>query len=378
MFSLQTNENLECGRLEYSSPTADGPSVHDATWFLIGRLPDQETTRHIPIHTSPFQVGRSSNMSFCLPNNTVSSLHAELTESGGALFLRDLGSTNGTYINGSRVRGKVLLSPDDLVQFASIPFRVMRKAAASIMATVSEDAFDQAMLLVNFDRLMTDQAVTPHYQPIVTLLDSSIIGYEVLARSRVSGLENPAAMFYAAEQLGVQTQLSQMVRLKAVEETARANAPQHLLLNTHPAELAEPGLIESMREIRTLSPQQPLTLEIHESAVTESSAMQALRSELRDLNIGLAFDDFGAGQARLAELSEVHPDYLKFDMSFIRGIHRGPSEKVKMVGALVDMVRQLGIAPLAEGIECVGEHEVCLELGFELGQGFLFGRPVPL
>lgn len=377
MPNLLANQEIEEGS-RIPAPNADDSSCLETMWFLVGRFPDQEATRHIPIHASPFQVGRRSDLSCCLSCSTVSSLHAELTDTGVALLLRDLGSTNGTFVNGNRVREVVELMPDDLVQFASIPFRVVRQSVSNNMGTVCEDVFDQAMALVHFDKLMSERAVVPHYQPIVSLADGMAIGYEVLARSPVTGLENPAAMFFAATQLNLQTKLSQMVRWKSVEQTRQLESRPHLFVNTHPAELSEPGLIQSMQAIRAQSPRQPLTLEIHESAVTDSAGMRDLRSALQELNIGLAFDDFGAGQARLAELSEVQPDYLKFDMSFIRGIHQAADEKVQLVGALVNMVRELGIVPLAEGIETTGERDTCTDLGFELAQGFLYGRPVPL
>jgi EAL domain-containing protein (putative c-di-GMP-specific phosphodiesterase class I) len=346
-------------------------------WFLVGRLSDQEPMRLVPVFTSPFQIGRKPNATMCLANSAVSSLHAELIDMGAALVLRDLGSTNGTFVNGRRVRDVVELRPDDLVQFASIPFRVARQAASTNQATVSEDAYDRALLLVQFDKLMNENAVVPYYQPIVELGTQTTIGYEVLARSSVAGLATPAAMFSAAAQLDLQTKLSQMMRWKGVQKTLKSNEPPHLFLNTHPSELHGTELIESMRSLRQLSARQELTLEIHEAAVTKPALMKVLRDELQELNIRLAFDDFGAGQARLTELFEVRPHYLKFDMSLIRSLHEASEEKVSMVRSLVQMVRHMDIVPLAEGIECEEERDVCIDLGFALAQGYLFGKPVP-
>ena len=89
----------------------------------------------------------------------------------------------------------------------------------------------------------------------------------------------------------------------------------------------------------------------------------------------LAYDDFGTGQNRLAELIEVRPHILKFDMALIRGIHLATSRRQQFLQSLVHMVTELGIVPLAEGVEHEGEHAMCNKLGFQLAQGFLYGKP---
>src|SRR5688500_7828684 len=86
-------------------------SCREAMWCLFGRLSEQESTRLVPIFTSPFQIGRRPSATMCVPYSAVSSLHAELMDTGTALVLRDLGSTNGTFVNGQRVRDVVELHP---------------------------------------------------------------------------------------------------------------------------------------------------------------------------------------------------------------------------------------------------------------------------
>jgi EAL domain-containing protein (putative c-di-GMP-specific phosphodiesterase class I) len=132
-----------------------------------------------------------------------------------------------------------------------------------------------------------------------------------------------------------------------------------------------------MRDIRNLRPTQPITLEIHEAAITDVDRMLELRSALTEMDIRLAYDDFGAGQARLVELIKVQPHYLKFDIALIRNIDQASSQQQQLVSTLVRMVRDLGVAPLAEGVETEGEAGVCTELGFELAQGYYFGKPAP-
>jgi EAL domain-containing protein (putative c-di-GMP-specific phosphodiesterase class I) len=148
-------------------------------------------------------------------------------------------------------------------------------------------------------------------------------------------------------------------------------------LNTHPRELADPKLLVSLRNLREQSPGQPLTLEVHESAVTGPEMMKDLRAALKELDVKLAYDDFGAGQDRLLDLAEVPPDYLKFDARLIRDIHLASPSRQQMVSVLVKLVRDLQIAPLAEGVETREESDACQALGFEYAQGYFYGRPAP-
>ena len=244
-------------------------------------------------------------------------------------------------------------------------------------ATLQEDVYDQALALVQFDRLMSERQVTPYYQPIVDLASSEPIGYEVLGRSRLYGIESPGAKFRAAAKHNLEVQLSNMLRWEGILQSSTFARPPHLFVNTHPREMQEEGLIEAMRKIREIRPTQAVTLEIHEASVTDIGQMTELRQALSDLDVRLAYDDFGAGQARLVELVKVRPDYLKFDIALVRGLDRAATQQRQMVASLVQMVRDLGIVPLAEGIESDGEATACRELGFALGQGFFFGKPAP-
>jgi EAL domain-containing protein (putative c-di-GMP-specific phosphodiesterase class I) len=141
--------------------------------------------------------------------------------------------------------------------------------------------------------------------------------------------------------------------------------------------LADQKLGQSLERLRENWPDQPLTLEIHESAVTKAARMTQLRSLLKRLDIKLAYDDFGVGQSRLNDLAEVAPNYVKFDMSLIRDIDSATPQRQQVLATLVQMVRNLGITSLAEGVETAAEDATCQQMGFDLGQGFLYGRPAP-
>lgn len=344
-------------------------------WILEGRLGSGDVRRSILIKEFPFQIGRRTGLSLSLACSAVSSLHAELDVRDGSLIVRDLKSTNGTYVNGNRVANETVLKDGDLIQVGRTVMRAHRGAKAVTQRTVNEDVYDQAFALTQFDRLMSDRAVVPYFQPIVTLDEHGTLAFEVLGRSRLFGLRSPREMFLAAAQLNCEAELSRLLRLEAVKLAASLNSRSHLFLNTHPFELDNVDeLIKSLAELREIT-DQPITLEIHEATVTNVAAMRSVRDALNDFQMGLAYDDFGAGQTRLIEIAEVTPDYLKFDIKLIQNIHAASAERKQMLETLVRMARDLGIVTLAEGVEREDESDTCRELGFELGQGYLYGRP---
>ena len=335
--SLILASDVPSGIARRSKPSA---KTH-VLWFLSGQTDEGEVVRHVPLHTFPFRVGRRSDVSLNLTNRTVSGLHAEIVERGERLQLRDLGSRNGTFVNGQGVDGTVLLEENDLVQFGDVPFRVRLRPCETEGLTLTTRGCDYAIALIQFDELMSSRAVTPYFQPIIDFRNGNAVGYEMLGRSRVYGMEMPKQMFQAASQLEREVELSRMFRSEAVRATSPLNHPPHLFVNMHPKELCDPDFIVGLRELRELNPGQPLTLEIHESAVTDLKTMIYLRSALSDLDIRLAYDDFGAGRDRLIPLIEVRPDYLKFDMGLVRDIDRAPAPRQKMLETLVKMVSDL-------------------------------------
>jgi EAL domain-containing protein (putative c-di-GMP-specific phosphodiesterase class I) len=352
-------------------------SANRVTWLLSGQVGDEQSIRHVRVDTSRFVVGRKPGASLCIPSPTVSREHAELTVVDRGLLLRDLGSTNGTFVNGTRIQQPCTVHHGDLLQFGEIVFRVVQQCTESGPQTIQADSCDRALSLIQFDQLMTQRAVTPHVQPIVMMDDRRVWGSEVLARSRFFGLKDPHSMFAAAKVLNLEGELSRILREEGVRSGQVLPVEHTLFVNTHPAEMDDLDLmIFSLGELRELEPRRPLVLEIHEAAVTCDEQMRTLRTALSELRIGLAYDDFGAGQARLVELVDVPPDYLKFDMRLVQGLESASMERQRMLASLVAMVLDLGIKPLAEGVEVEGDHEICRQMGFICGQGFLYGYPM--
>ena len=345
-------------------------------WVLIGATGINEKDREIPITGTRVVIGRRPDQDLVISHPTVSGCHAEILRKGDTLLVRDLGSTNGTRVNEQRIELPTPLHSGDRLCIGSVEMWVQVRADQPDMGTGTMMASSiETSRFLGFGRLLTDPAIIPFFQPIVSLEEGDLVGYEVLARSELPGFETPLKMISVAEQMGLEHEFSDVCRVVGVQHGQKLMQQRRLYLNTHSEEVGDPELIESLVRLREIVPNLDLTLEIHEALVTNQGVMTDLRAQLNDLNIQLAYDDFGAGQTRLLDLSEVPPDTLKFDISLVKGLSEAGPKRQQMVATLVSMVLDFGITPLAEGIETREDMEICREIGFELAQGYFFERP---
>lgn len=351
------------------------PPYSKTTWTLTEFGGGDQQRRTIKVPAKRAIVGRSDDADLCIAVSSISKRHAELWADDEGLHVLDLGSTNGTQHNGKAIHEATLIE-GDLLQFANSVYRVGCTEESFNDGTMEEGLIPWAQTLMTFERLLSQRAVVPHFQPIITMDRMTTPGYEVLARSNLPELTSPAALFEVAERLGQQAALSELMRDEASRIlTDWDRSDPTVYLNTHPAEFGTERLMESLARLATDYPHLQFMIEIHEGAVTEIGQMRELRDAIKGLGMKLSYDDFGAGQGRLLELVEVPPDVLKFDMQLIRDIDTASQNRQELLRSLVRIAQDSGSITLAEGVETEAEHEVCVDLGFELGQGFLYGRP---
>ncbi|MCA9050813.1 MAG: EAL domain-containing protein [Planctomycetaceae bacterium] len=353
------------------------PAASDVQWALHGHLSENGTALRTPILSQPFTVGRHPDNSLSICNSTVSGYHAELLLANDSLLVRDRNSTNGTLLNGRRIQTVESLRDGDILHFGNVMFTVQRDHSVAPSETVTADAAGDAIAHVQFNTFLSRPGVEPYFQPIVRMDSQEVIGFEVLSRSHFVGLETPAKMFKVAAERTSEAALSRVCRLEGMRVATKFTDGLDFYLNTHPVELNQSELFDSLNDLRKRYPKQSIVLEVHESGVTSVAFLKSLRSLLNELDFRLAYDDFGAGQARLTELIEVPPDVLKFDVKLIQGLPTASDSRRSTVAGLIRIVRDLNVVPLAEGVETHEEAEICRELGFELAQGYLFGRGEP-
>jgi EAL domain-containing protein (putative c-di-GMP-specific phosphodiesterase class I) len=364
--------------------------VSGARGYVLETLSEGGELRRVAIRVLPFRVGRRPGLELVLPADSVSKLHAEIYERDGEPRLRDLGSRNGTFRNRAPVQDAPL-DEGDIVHFADFEFRFARAGAEAVLDPGTGEPPTTAVLkrrelprrfaegTRELRELLGDGLVTVVFQPVVLLSRGSVAAYEALGRGCHPQLpESPLELFRIAESIGAEAELSRTFRRKAVEVAAARGDMPTIFLNTHPIELERPGLLESLEELRSVAPQLDIALEIHESVLTRPAAIAELRALLLERNIALAYDDFGAGQARLLELAEAPPHYLKFDRRFVTGLDEASLAKKRLLASLLGLARDLLVRTVAEGIETEGERRACSDIGFTHGQGFAIARPRPV
>ncbi|MDJ0958427.1 MAG: EAL domain-containing protein [Arenicellales bacterium] len=352
-------------------------------WFLEGFIGSEEVIGQLPLTTFPFRVGRREGLSFTVPRLDVSRVHAEFDQVAGSVILRDLGSTNGTYVNRRKLKSDVILQDGDVIHFANLELRLIKQSIPSTdtsktlvgMETLSEKLGPGIREL---QELLDSRAVTAVYQPIVTANQADVYGYEILGRGTHAALpRDPSPLFEIAATVGKAVELSELFRQYGLDTAATFPNEYKYFINIHPEELTSLSrLLASIEELRSRYPQLLLVLEVHEQAVSDIGQMKSFGEELAQMGVELAYDDFGAGQARMLELVDVPVGYLKFDISLISDIDRVPQAHREMVSMLLTLARRMNISTLAEGVDRKEEVEVCKELGFDYLQGYHFGRPV--
>ncbi|WP_161557147.1 sensor domain-containing phosphodiesterase [Acidisarcina polymorpha] len=221
----------------------------------------------------------------------------------------------------------------------------------------------------------------PFFQPVVTLHTGEVAGVEVLARWQHGslGIVPPGAFIAIAEQEGLIGELTAMLVWKAFTAARMLPDPQWLAINISPHLLRDLTLPKRIREAAEAAafPLNRLVIEITESALVENlEHAQTISRELRAQGCRLALDDFGTGYSSLLHLQSLPFDELKVDRSFV-GSMTERRESRKIVSAVVGLGQSLGLETIAEGVETQEQAEMLLALGCEMGQGWLFGRPVP-
>jgi EAL domain-containing protein (putative c-di-GMP-specific phosphodiesterase class I) len=229
---------------------------------------------------------------------------------------------------------------------------------------------DRVALEASFDRALASMWMA--YQPIVHARDRTLFGYEALMRSTESTLPHPGAILDAAERLERVADIGRHVRGLAPRPLPHARGEAVLFINLHASDLRDPELCADPALVPIAS---RVVFEITERAALDRSGdVRSQIAELRAMGFRFAIDDLGAGYAGLTSFALLEPEFVKLDMSLVRGIDTNHT-KQKLAEAVIAVCRDLHMQVVGEGIETAAERDVLVSLGCDLLQGYLLARP---
>lgn len=211
------------------------------------------------------------------------------------------------------------------------------------------------------------------YQPIVHSADSALFGWEALVRTGEPSLSQAPAVVRAAEELERFLDLGRAVRECVAGHAQSIPFAGFLFVNVDVRELSDPTLRSPDGPLARLASR--VILEITErTSIDRLSGMQSLIAELREIGYRIAIDDLGAGYAGLASFAQIVPEIVKIDRSLIQDIDTNPVQQ-KLVRAMASVAHDLGCLVVGEGVETETERQILRDLGCDLLQGYLLGRP---
>jgi diguanylate cyclase (GGDEF)-like protein len=291
----------------------------------------------------------------------------------------------GVAFSGKRGTAEGLLRDADIAMYRA-------KGHGKGRYEVFEDGMESAILhkmelRTDLARGIHSEQLVLHYQPIVDLASAEIVAVEALVRWQhpERGLVPPGEFIELAEETGLIGELGSWVLGEACRQAAewRARFPAArrlgMSVNVSASQLRQTGFAREVLAALEATGADPssLTLEITESVFMQGwTRMSAALEELRGLGVRLAIDDFGTGYSSLSRLMEMPVDTLKIPKPFVDAL-AGVSGGARLARTVVRIGDSIGMKTVAEGIETVDRWRQLRHLGCDLGQGYLFGRPVP-
>lgn len=237
-------------------------------------------------------------------------------------------------------------------------------------------------MLALYDELLIildEQKLTPHFQPIVSLSQKKIIGYEALIRGPVdSSLHYPSSLFNTADYFDLGTRLEFICREVTIKSYAALAINEKLFLNVSPSVLLQPEFKqgETLRLLDQFGVDPRLVIiELTENQPTyDYPLMREAATHYRSMGFEIALDDLGAGYSGLRLWSELLPEYVKIDRHFIQGLN-DDTVKLNFVRCIQLIADSLNCKVIAEGIETQEECRTVEKLGVAYAQGYYFAEP---
>jgi EAL domain-containing protein (putative c-di-GMP-specific phosphodiesterase class I) len=274
--------------------------------------------------------------------------------------------------------GHALLSRNPFYRFERRVYAALSEAAAW---ETEQRQRRERNLTHELQRIIEEAKIETVFQPVIDLRTHAVLGYEALSRGPVgTALERPQAMFRASAEAGISTDLDRSCRDAALRAMRGIATPGKVFLNALPHGLADDEtqqieMLETLHQV-ALAPHD-LVLEFSErDAQHDPEDFVECLARLKQRGFGIALDDIGTGYLSQPVMDQVRPDYLKLDVSLVRGIEENLI-KQELIASLIRISARIGASVIGEGVETHLEAQTLIDAGAQFGQGHLFAEPAP-
>ena len=337
-----------------------------------------------PVEPFPFVIGRDESATMQVLSNRVSREHASIMREGCAYRVKDLGSTNGTFLNGRRIES-ALLNDGDILTVADVELSFVSSRGAQRQDTVTqviapqgpEDEEENVALGVvraarHLHEMILHGCFENLFQPIAELESGAVVGYEMLSDDDWDfGNRSTAERLLLSADCRLTMRLRQLRRMSAVEAAGGLPGELHLFLKLDASEIGAAWLADSLGSAARLTPGQRLVIEVPDSAVSNTPYTRDFRRNLHEKEIAIAHDGFAGVPASSNTCRESVPTSSSLP-SLVRGIHRN-SQCQRQVQGVVRAAREGGFEVIAVGIR-VEEESVARQLGMPVRAGAVLRR----
>ncbi len=282
-------------------------------------------------------------------------------------------------------------SPDEMIRDADICMYRSKEMGKNQFKIFSKSMYEKVLQAVEMEndlrRALVNEEFELFFQPIFTVSTGHLRGFEALVRWNHPrhGLLTPGSFIPLAEEAGLVSDIGKWVLSQGCRTLVRWQAMEaeqmpYLSLNLSPKDFLQPNLasdIAALLQQTRLDPSH-LKLEITETAVMDNPEQTTSKLEkLQKLGVQIAMDDFGTGYSSLSYLQRLPIDILKIDRSFVQTMLENPSN-LEIIKAIIGLGKILDLRIVAEGVETQDQLQILQDLGCDLAQGYLLGRPMPL